>query len=1296
MSIQFGDILKHNNLVYPIVDINDVKGGLRSIATFSSPALVSEYASIPEKYRSGYSLLLETSTGTIYYLAGLDATNKFHWSPVGIGGNGTGVANTIPKWTSSSILGNSNITDNGDTVTINGNLMVIGTTSTISSENLLVKDPIILLAGSQSGTPTYDAGLFVNRGSSDTQAFIWDESMDEFKFITTTSGATVSGDVSIGTYSNVRTGVLSVGTGTRVDSRFIVSSSGGTVSLVVDEFGSVYNRGRGNIFTNTAFGSSALFTNTSGYSNTAIGVSSLLLNTTGHANTALGNYSLSNNTTGNRNTAVGNSSLYNNTTGIDNTGVGYISLYNNTTGSNNTTLGNYSLFQNAAGNRNTAVGGYSLYNNTSGVFLAFSITSGTGYVDGVYSNVTLVYATGSTFLTAPIVDIEIVSGEVSSVTQISSGTGFKDTTTIFTINSYGTYSVGSGFEIGVIALLGGNSNTAIGFQSLYSNTIGSNNVAVGEYSLFNNETGESNIAIGRYSLYNNTSGYSNTTIGDASLYNNTTGYRNTGIGPQSLSSNTTGYENTAIGYQSLSSNTTGYQNIAIGYGSLYSNTSGNINIAIAYGSLYSNTNGDGNIALGQQSLFNNNGNGNIALAFQSLFFNTTGNINIAIGEQSLFFNTTGYRNTAIGYQSLYNNTTGWGNIALGQKSLEYNTIQDRNTALGEWTMRYNRGLWSTAVGGYALQNASQAIDTLSATFSPGSGYTPGTYSNVRLFYNSGTFWGAPTGQEWEFPTAEIVVGAGGTVSSVTLKQRGVVIPDTTTRFRVLTGTQSFQLGTASGTGFSIGIGTIGTASFNNALGHGALANIGVGSDNIAIGMWAGWYYGPTGSSGPLSKADQSIFIGRFTSALDNNTINEIVIGDYAIGNGSNTVTLGNDLVTKTYLKGAVYIGGTTINSNDRLVVSSGGIASLIVDSNGSVYNRGKGSISSNTVFGASALSVNTTGYNNTAIGVNTLLSNTVGHGNTALGALALESSTNNANQNTAVGSQALYSNISGSTNTAVGFESLRQNISGGSNTANGYQTLSSNTTGSGNAAFGYHALYSNNADYNTAVGFESLKLNTSNANAAIGYRALSANTLGNSNTALGSQALLLNSTGSGNVAIGLYALRINNEDENVAIGPQCLFFSTTGIFNVGIGSLTLFSNTTGSGNTVIGHNSLALNTIGDFNIAIGYQAGPGIIGATNSSNSIYIGKSAGQNSNGFVNEIVIGSTMSYGNNTVLLGNDSTTKTYLKGSVQLPTMTTAEINLVSGPTNGQVIYNTTLNQICFYNGSSWRKVTDSAM
>jgi hypothetical protein len=594
---------------------------------------------------------------------------------------------------------------------------------------------------------------------------------------------------------------------------------------------------------------------------------------------------------------VGESALYSNTTGGINTAVGTAALTSNTSGNSNTALGYNSLASNTVGSDNTAVGYRVLYSNTTGVILnTSSFTSGDGYVDGEYTNVQLVYATGSSFLTAPIVDIEIIDTEVVSVSSISYGTGFKDTTTIFTINSYGPYSsVGSGFEIGVVGLISGNSNTAIGKDSLYSNTIGSNNIAIGEDSLFNNNTGSNNVALGYQSLYDNTTGFNNTTIGAYSLRENTTGYNNTTVGQYSLRLNTTGYENVALGYASLYNNKTGDSNIAIGKDSLYGNTQSNDNIAIGRSALYNNANNE-NIAIGQSSLYNN----------------TTGYWNTAIGIESLTSNTAGYWNTAIGAYSLQNNTTGWASISLGYNSLQYNTTGDRNNAIGYWSMRYYRGLWSTAIGGNSLNVASRAINTLSATVSPGTGYTPGTYSNVRLVWTSGTFWQAPTDQEWEFPTAEIVVGSGGTVSSVTLKQRGVLIPDTTTRFRVFTGTQSYHLGTASGSGFSIGIATIATASLNNALGHGALGNLGVGSDNIGIGMWAGTSYGMPGgwNNNALTGSDQSIFIGRFTSALNNDSVNEIVIGNEAVGNGNNTVTLGNDSVTKTILKGNVAVGFT--------------------------------------------------------------------------------------------------------------------------------------------------------------------------------------------------------------------------------------------------------------------------------------------------------------------------------------------------------------------------------------------------
>ena len=47
-------------------------------------------------------------------------------------------------------------------------------------------------------------------------------------------------------------------------------------------------------------------------------------------------------------------------------------------------------------------------------------------------------------------------------------------------------------------------------------------------------------------------------------------------------------------------------------------------------------------------------------------------------------------------------------------------------------------------------------------------------------------------------------------------------------------------------------------------------------------------------------------------------------------------------------------------------------------------------------------------------------------------------------------------------------------------------------------------------------------------------------------------------------------------------------------------------------------------------------------------------------------------------------------------VVLPNKTTTEINAISSPDKGAMVYNTTLNTICFYNGSVWQKVSHANM
>ena len=78
-------------------------------------------------------------------------------------------------------------------------------------------------------------------------------------------------------------------------------------------------------------------------------------------------------------------------------------------------------------------------------------------------------------------------------------------------------------------------------------------------------TGQYNSALGYQSLYSNTSGWANSANGYNSLNANTTGARNTAMGVSSLSVNTTGDYNTAVGYQSLDSNISSDNNTALGY-----------------------------------------------------------------------------------------------------------------------------------------------------------------------------------------------------------------------------------------------------------------------------------------------------------------------------------------------------------------------------------------------------------------------------------------------------------------------------------------------------------------------------------------------------------------------------------------------------------------------------------------------------------------------------------------------------------------------------------------------------------
>ena len=297
---------------------------------------------------------------------------------------------------------------------------------------------------------------------------------------------------------------------------------------------------------NTAFGSFALYSNTTGRYNTASGDNALSFNTTGSNNTANGSRALQSNTTGDNNTANGSSALQSNTTGNNNTANGNKALYSNTTGYSNTANGDSTLFMNTTGYSNTANGASALYSNTTG-----SRNTANG-ASTLYSNTTGI---GNT------------ANGASALYSNTTGIG----------------------------------NTANGASALYSNTTGSSNTANGTSALAYNTTGSSNTANGNDALRSNTTGYNNTANGNMALYSNTTGYSNTANGNDALRYNTTGNYNTANGFDALSSNTTGNYNTATGVGAATNNTSGAMNSGFGRHALQYNTTGHYNSALGYKS-----------------------------------------------------------------------------------------------------------------------------------------------------------------------------------------------------------------------------------------------------------------------------------------------------------------------------------------------------------------------------------------------------------------------------------------------------------------------------------------------------------------------------------------------------------------------------------------------------------------------------------------------------------------------------------------------------------------------
>ena len=106
-------------------------------------------------------------------------------------------------------LGNSSstITANGNMV-VDGNLTVSGTTTAINTTQTTLNDNIFVLNNDASGTPSEDAGIEVERGSSANTRLVWDESTDKWSIQPTIAAATYHPIVTTGDTGTVTSAML--------------------------------------------------------------------------------------------------------------------------------------------------------------------------------------------------------------------------------------------------------------------------------------------------------------------------------------------------------------------------------------------------------------------------------------------------------------------------------------------------------------------------------------------------------------------------------------------------------------------------------------------------------------------------------------------------------------------------------------------------------------------------------------------------------------------------------------------------------------------------------------------------------------------------------------------------------------------------------------------------------------------------------------------------------------------------------------------------------------------------------
>jgi hypothetical protein len=209
------------------------------------------------------------------------------------------------------------------------------------------------------------------------------------------------------------------------------------------------------------------------------------------------------------------------------------------------------------------------------------------------------------------------------------------------------------------------------------------------------------------------------------------------------------------------------------------------------------------------------------------------------------------------------------NTVFGLNALANNTSGIFNTALGRFALNTNNaGSYNIAIGDSGLKKNNIGNANIALGFESLTENTNGV-SNIGIGY--------------------------GTLKSI------------------LSGDSNIAIGSSS-------LSKITNETGNTVLGSGALWQLQNGSYNTALGYQAGLYFGAGISA--MTATSNSIYIGAASKGLNaTGSNNEIVIGNDAIGLGSNSAVIGNVSTTKSTIYGNLLLGSTTDNGIAKLQVT---------------------------------------------------------------------------------------------------------------------------------------------------------------------------------------------------------------------------------------------------------------------------------------------------------------------------------------------------------------------------------------